>query len=440
MQRRIYRIFVFCLFGVFFAFENAFSNGYTLLDIGGNFATPVDAGPTAVFWNPSALSFYDGFEIMFDIGGFYSWTGYKKEGTDEQVTSRGFFPVPFFGLTYSRRLPLRFLTRLTAGFASYIPFGVDADFPADGPQRFHIDDGSTALINLSPALSFTMFDRLSIGVAVNFGIGLMSASGSDFMLIEGYESPENEVRYRMDNLIGNGVSVSAGVLIKALSSLWLGFSYTSPVEVKHNGSIIIRPVPESKDTFYSITNAESVEGDIEASIKYPQYINAGVKWSPLSSWEFVLLFQWFNWDAYKELPVYIKNTHDPETGNSVSLDPLNPSSTEYRDRFVTGFQDSLTFRLDARYKYRRHTFGIGFEYDGSGIPDIHLSPMNLEFEKLEIILAYRWKVARSVELSLGFNHYIPFRREIRNSRLTPPANGLYRASGERVNLSVNFYL
>jgi len=72
---------------------------------------------------------------------------------------------------------------------------------------------------------------------------------------------------------------------------------------------------------------------------------------------------------FKNIPVHIKNAIDSEA-NSVDLNPLAVSKDDLEDKFVTGFKNSLGFRLDARYSGFKNLSLLGeIGFDDSGIPD-----------------------------------------------------------------------
>lgn len=62
------KVFILCLI---FLPSKAMGNGYTLPDIGGNFSSPVDIGPSSLYYNHSLPSFSDGINGFFDLSGFY---------------------------------------------------------------------------------------------------------------------------------------------------------------------------------------------------------------------------------------------------------------------------------------------------------------------------------------------------------------------------------
>lgn len=410
------------------------SNGYTLLDIGGNLSTPTESNPASIYWNPGAMGWDEKNQIMMDFAGFYSWVQYANPDRDA-VETKGLFFIPFLGGNYTIPLKSSSLNSLSTGFAIYLPYGVEAHFPENGFQRYIIVDGVTALFSFSPALSLKMFNIFSIGFAFNAGMGLLTATGSTY--ISDYTKPDEEIKYEMKNLTGWGFGFSAGLFASPHPLFDVGISWSSPLSVNHRGKISLSGTSLSENNLRNLYGTSSVSARVSAKIDYPWYLNAGIRFKPLRFVEFNLIFQFYHWDSFEDIPLHLTDGVSKETGQPVDLDPIEPG-TDLKDSYRTGFINSLTFRLDMRYRGKRTVLCVGTGYDDSGIPDKYLSPMNLEFDKIQFLFGAEYKVWKNLITGIGFNHYIPFKRKISNSRLDVPANGTYRANGDRFNLTLRY--
>jgi long-subunit fatty acid transport protein len=411
------------------------ANGYTLPDTGGNFSSPVDPNPSAIYWNPSAISFSEGINAFLDISPFYFRARYKRSGDSyERVSYEGTDFLPLVGATYTMRMK-KFIKTLSGGIAFYVPFGAEAHYPEDGPQKFQGVDGGNYLMNLSPSISLKITDFLSIGFALNIGFGSFYANGSALIDENGGEIPSNEAKYEFKDLSGIALGYSAGLFLRPARFLDIGVSWTSPMNVVHSGKYRFYATEESKDLFDLIFNSSDITGDADVEIDYPMFLSFGAKVKPTNRFEFNITFQWFDWSYYEIMKIRIKNGKDRVTGKEA-----NVGFIEKMD-YQTNFEDAISFKIDARYKpFRRWIFLLGAGYDQSGIPDTHLSVMNLEFDKIEILAGALFEVSRNIFVSGGVNFYIPFGRDVKNSELKPPANGRYSAEGFKGDIGIGFKL
>ena len=411
------------------------ANGYTLPDTGGNFSSPVDPNPAAIYWNPSAISFSEGINGFLDISPFYFRARYKRSGNSyERVRYEGTDFLPFVGATYTLKMK-KFIKSLSGGFAFYTPFGAEAHYPEDGPQKFQGVDGANYLMNLSPSISLKITDFLSIGFALNIGFGSFYANGSALLDENGEEIPSNEAKYEFNDLTGTAFGYSAGIFFRPAKFLDLGISYTSPMDMVHSGKFRFYATEESKNIFDIIFKSSDFTGDAEVEIDYPAFLSFGAKIKPMKRLEFNLTFQWFDWSYYEVMKIKIKNGKDRVTGDEVNIGLIE--SMDYE----TNFKDAISFKIDARFKpWRKWTFLLGTGYDQSGIPDTHLSVMNLEFDKIEILGGALFEISKNMFVSGGINFYIPFSRDVKDSQLLPPANGKYSAEGVKGDIAIGFRL
>src|SRR5690606_20730927 len=62
--------------------------------------------------------------------------------------------------------------RLTLGFGVYVPYAAPLKFPADGPQKFALQEAFIAVANVSLGVGVKVHKRVSFGVSASYVLGI----------------------------------------------------------------------------------------------------------------------------------------------------------------------------------------------------------------------------------------------------------------------------
>ena len=309
-------LFLTCLLSVVFV-ANAFANGLSLnsigpkaLGMGGAFVGLADDG-TAIYWNPAGLAGQDNC-IMFAGTDIIPFGSYKLDayGIDAE-SEMNHYVGPNLFVNYN-------LGKIGLGFGVYVPAGVGVEWDGkdlvafSGPDSidlgpFKINNpyyGKTyewmseiGVINISPAISYQLYDNLSIGVAANVYYGMLELKrGEDKInILEAYGVPEDgmlDTQTAFD-IAGLGYGATIGLMYKMSDIVSLGITYRTPINVAFEG-----------DADIDLPGLDTVDGSID--IEWPMWLGAGLAVKANDKLTLTCDAQYSQWSSLEELDAEIK--------------------------------------------------------------------------------------------------------------------------------------
>jgi len=306
-----------CLLSVVFV-ANAFANGLSLnsigpkaLGMGGAFVGLADDG-TAIYWNPAGLAGQSN-SIMFAGTDIIPFGSYKLDayGIDAE-SEMNHYVGPNLFVNYN-------LGKIGLGFGVYVPAGVGTEWDGadlvafSGPPQVPLPDGTLAnnpyagktfewmskiaVINISPAISYQLSDKLSIGVAANVYYGMLELKrGEDKInILAAYGVAEDgmlDTQTAFD-ISGLGYGASIGLMYKMSDIVSFGLTYRSPVNVEFEG-----------DADIDLQGLDTVDGSID--IEWPMWLGAGLAIKANDKLTLTFDAQYSQWSTLEELDAEIK--------------------------------------------------------------------------------------------------------------------------------------
>jgi len=176
-----------------------------------------------------------------------------------------FAPVILPMLFYVRPLGERW----RAGISLTIPTGFGADYGSDWAGRYYSDYYTLVYVALTPALSYRVNDKLSLGVATNINYTL-SETEVPFNN-PGADVADGRLKAELD---GIGSSFSLSMLWEATEHTRYGLVYTSEAQADLEGDLKFRnlgPVLESV-----LQQQGLLDSDIKVENTLPQRISGGM--------------------------------------------------------------------------------------------------------------------------------------------------------------------
>jgi long-chain fatty acid transport protein len=258
------------------------ASGLDVPQIGTTFSSPVTNDAAALFWNPGMLGYARTGEVMLNVGLVGGEIGYQRDrfgayqyGDSLQFaepidpmyidpSKTGAFPrvsspviSPTAGVFVSAPV---IQDRLTLGFGAYVPYAAPLKFPADGAQRFALQQAFIAVSQVSAGLGVQAHKRVSLGASVSYVLGVAQLSRvQDFAAVDvfaqalgnppinqpndfGADAPwtvrELDVLARpfaLTDAMSHGVAFNVGIATNPIDPLWIGLTYDHGSRLNFNG-------------------------------------------------------------------------------------------------------------------------------------------------------------------------------------------------------------
>jgi long-chain fatty acid transport protein len=394
--------------------------GLSVPYIGGEKGYPVTSNPSAIFYNPAALSLGEGTQLEIDATLVFRSATYTHEfegDGDKDVaepdgaeganngTATLFNVIGGPSIFYATHLD-----DLSIGAGFYVPYGGSvqwdknedfentATYPGavDGVARWHSIEGSLIVANLSLGGAYKL-DRLSLGLAGNLMYSQVSFNqartpGSD-----------NNIGSEGRSLIeasGWDFSFTVGVTAEIVrEELWVGLSYLSKPNFG-DGSTLTGTL----DTTFP--PSPPTQDDIEFHQNLPDVIRGGVRYVPDPAIEIRLSGDYTRWSSLHEQCV-------AKSGSPCGIDEgkvLNGTLRHFDRSFTNAWGARLGFSYFPTKKLEL-LGGIGF--DSNAIPAENLDPALMDSDDLSATIGVSSEVSDSLSLGAQYTHIQFFDRDTR---------------------------
>jgi len=364
--------------------------------------------------------------------------------------------------------------RLTVGFAAYDPFVGGGDYsgsetgktpPFSGHQRYHIVDTAIISLALAPAAALTVVDGLHIGGSFNYhldSISVMQASdplGTEGILPEQVGQVPPDDPQALDTLLsgdatGSHIGASGGIFFDKFDKAQIGASYTSGGRFKTSGdgSVVVPETLSTEPGGVTVPAEVSIELPLPAvarlyvrsQLNDKLMVGGGIDWQ---------LWNVCCGDRDGDINIHLISKDDkgkadesigPDDGVTISIaaDQYNPRRTWNSMNFVlmSGLQLTDELWLGARGGYNQNA-----------VPDYAVTPTNLDFANVPVVLGGRYQLGGSLTLGLSYSKFFLITRDIKdsawnlqdgNDRFSPSlpyktnANGTYKGQVDTLGVRI----
>ena len=415
------------------AASTASAAGLAVPRVGGELGYPVTSNPSAIYYNPAALSL--GEDHQLEIDGTIAFRGatytHEFEG-DEQTKKDAAEPEGAEGANNGTATLFNVIAGPSAFFAAhfddlalgagiYVPYGGSVkwdqneafagneEYPGavDGVARWHSIEGQLIVANLSLGGAYKL-DRLSLGLATNIMFSQVQFNQARTGI------GDNNAALEERSLIlvsGWDWSFTLGMTIELVTDkLWFGSSYMSQPNLG-DGSVL-------SGTLENSFGSEPVDVDFHQSL--PDVIRAGLRYEPDPAIQIRLSGDYSRWSAFKEQCV-------GRSGKPCAIDadgaaPANSGTIRYFNR---SFKDAWGARVGFSY-YPTDTLEVlgGIGYDSNAVPAETLDPALMDSDDISATVGLHVGVTDGVRLGAEYTHIQYFDRDTRGqSELAIPFDG-----------------
>lgn len=318
-------------------------------------------GPSSLYFNPALMNDVKGrqFEvgttaILSDRGIDYATPPGGSENGDSTLN----FPSNFY---YTHQVN----EKLTGGVGLFFPFGLSNEWDNTYEGRYIGTSGEMFTMNINPALSYRVTDRLSLAAGVDFvyldtELKAMLNQEAAYTLLNlavgplaDPIGPLNDVQqvYEGD---GWGMGYNLGALFKATDRISIGAAYRSQVDIDPNGGLSFSGYDPT--LFWAFP-----EGGADTTIKLPAQFVAGVAGQLTDRLLVEVGVRWEDWDVNDVQTLTLQN---PILG-------IQSSISVNRD-----WHSTWTYNIGGNYKLNdKVAINFGYLYGENAIPDSTFEPV-----------------------------------------------------------------
>jgi long-chain fatty acid transport protein len=334
-----------------------FDQGAQAAGLAGAFTAQAN-DPTAIFYNPGGLALLAkkkavtaGVALSAFNQSLYQGLppGLGTATTGEQKTPLAKLPHAF--------LTLPFGDRMVAGLGAFTSFRLHTEWahPETYAGRFLATKSEIVAYDLAPTLSLAVTPKLGVGVGAIYRTSKLALSRR----LSG-ENPftgdaADIASLATDSDYEAAFGWSAGVLHRPSPRFSWGLCYRSAIKTDYVGTGRLTQIPTGNDQFDQLVRAGLPFDEdlaVSSAIEFPDQATLGIAWSPSRPILLELDVHRTGWSSFRA--VALRFPSDPELDSVHRLD----------------FEDSLSYRLGARYKLPTGPqLRVGYAYDRTPQPD-----------------------------------------------------------------------
>lgn len=357
----------------------------------GNAFVATADNPSAIFYNPAGITLLEGHNLSAGLYFISANTRYTSPTGAVAKTKSDFQTVPQFHYVYSPKdSPLSF------GLGVYVPYGLSLEWTGNNTFKTLAEEGKLLYVTVNPVVAWQIHPTFSIGAGPTLNYSKAELKrGIGFL-------PGDQFKFSGDAF---DVGFNAGALWQPHPKWSFGANYRYLTTMNYAGTSEASPYSSPTKT--------------SGSLRFPQYVVAGVSFRPTEDWNFEMDVDWTDWDNVNQIKF-----HGTAGGDQVF--PLN-------------YQSSLMYEFGVTRKLGKGFFlSAGYIFSENSIPDKDFNPIipdsNLHLGSIGFgRKGQRWSWAAAY--TFAFNPG----RDVKNSQSTSligeSANGTYRTLNHAVTVS-----
>ncbi len=313
-------------------------------------------GPSSLYFNPALINDVPGRQIEVGTTAVYSdreidYTG----GGSENGDSAWNFPSTFY---YTHQANDKF----TSGLGIFFPFGLSNEWDDNYEGRYIGTSGEMFTMNINPAVSYRVTDRLSLAVGLDFvyldteikaNVNQTVAGGLLPPILGGPLAellPDVRQKFSGD---GWGAGYNLGILFNATDRVSIGAAYRSKVKIDVEGDLSLYGVDPRMQLLFQ-------EGNAESDIELPAQFTVGVATQVTDALLIEVGARWEEWDV----------------NDKQILDLQNPILGEKSIPQNRNWHSTWSYNIGANYKLNDNlALNCGYLYGENAVPNETFEPI-----------------------------------------------------------------
>jgi long-chain fatty acid transport protein len=224
-----------------------------------------------------------------------------------------------------------------AGLSLSVPSGFGSNYGGRWSGRYETVDFSLVYVALTPAVSYRVNEKLSMGGAI--GINYTSES-SEVKIPQPFQDGDGKITSDLD---GVGINVTLSVLYEFTPQTRAGISWTSDSDADLDGNVRLRNLDPVFDEVATELGIKNINTEITNTL--PQRVLAGVYHEFDSGSYFTVDGMWMKFSDFSVSDIKLN-------GNNVNIDTPDIYNDIYAVTIGAGFPASdprLTYKIGALY-------------------------------------------------------------------------------------------
>ena len=374
----------------------------TVTGLGRAFAGSGVAGDdlSDMFYNPASMALHDERQFQAGLSVLSIDSKFQNQGSTQTLLgSAGPITIPSSGIDDNGGenavvpniyyvFPARGAVRY--GFSITAPFGLKTQYDSNWVGRYHALTSELKTIDINPAVSFAVNDKVSIGGGIS--VQFVDATLSQAVFL-GLGVPDGRAEITGDN---TGFGFNLGIMARTDNDARFGVSFRSKIKQDVEGNLDISGTP-ADGRFGAKTTV-----DLPETI----YLHGVAPLSP--NWSILGGARWTKWSRFDELRVSFDNGA-PDSVTDESWD------------------DSLTLSIGFSYERDNSpwTWRFGFAHDESPVPNAQRrTPRVPDSDRDWFTVGASYRSSDNVSIDFGFAHL-----EADDAKLTSTVNLVSTAPG-----------
>ena len=318
-------------------------------------------GPSSLYFNPALLNQVPGRQVEFGTTGIYAERTINLDsGGNEDSDTSWEFPSTFY---YTHQAN----DKVAAGLGLFFPFGLSSEWDDNYEGRYIGTEGEIFTMNINPAVSFQVTDKLSLAVGLDFlyfDATLKNKINQFFVAAAlppqlGGPIIDPTIQDATQEFEGDawGSGYNLGVLLQATERISIGATYRSHIDVDiDDGDLTYGNVdPRYPGLGFALRNEKG-----RADIRLPAQATAGVAVQILESLIVEAGLRWEDWDSTEKLEIRFDN---PVLGQDSTTIPRDWSST-------------WTYNIGGQYQFNETVaLNAGYLYGQNAVPATTFEPL-----------------------------------------------------------------
>jgi long-chain fatty acid transport protein len=222
----------------------------------------------SVFTAPAGMSRLEGSHFTVQAMAVASFSSFEVDESNTTIEGgdpdNGFDPILIPSLYYVRQLN----DRWHVGASLTVPSGFGSDYGSSWAGRYETVDFSLVYVALSPALSYRVNDRLSLGGAVNINY---TAETSELKIPRPLSDGDGKLSSDLD---GIGVSLTLSALYEFTEQTRAGITWTSDADADLEGDVELRQLGPVLDPVFEELGLKDIDTKVTNTL--PQRVLAGI--------------------------------------------------------------------------------------------------------------------------------------------------------------------
>jgi long-chain fatty acid transport protein len=290
----------------------------------------------SAFTAPAAMSRLEGTHMT--VQGLFVQSFADFEIDNDKTTipgggpSKGSDPIIIPSVYYVRQLN----DTWSAGLSLTVPSGFGSDYGGNWSGRYETVDFSLVYVALTPAISYRVNDKLSLGGAVGFNY---TSETSEVKIPQPFQDGDGKISSDLDGL---GINLTLSFLYEFTDRTRAGISWTSDSDADLEGNVRLRNLDPVFDEVATELGIKNINTEITNTL--PQRVLAGMYHEFESGRYFTLDGMWMKFSDFSVSDIKLN-------GNNVNIRTPEIYNDLYAVTVGAGFpaSDRLTYKVGAMY-------------------------------------------------------------------------------------------